>query len=454
MLNVTYIYTAASVNPKEETKITVYPYVTRVMTNILNNQKELNVTYSDIPVVLALLGKTYPIIDQYNFDLKYRDHIFDNLIKEIKDDIILLTVIGKADLHFLKQLLISNKKVVIGGPLTKIYDSQKLREVFKVNGFKNLHNLLIVCPHIDRNINLFKIIEEWKDIDETTSSKLCEIFNSDEDFYFQFKDLLWSNKLNCNFVGIMTQDSCSWRKCKFCHIGKNNIRFTCDENKELYVESLIKYMKKYSVNSVAITDPEFHFGKLQRDILDLLQQSNYNIRVFILSNIKSLNNETYFNYIFDRYKDLIKGLSIGVESLDDFALKLLGKPFKVEHYFNVLERIIKFNCNNRSKIDIRQFLMMNICNKNKEHIRNDYQNQLYVQKLLKKYDMPGLFSYNVYSPTFDSEYTINNPYIRLHKHPYMIDNTYTRIDEDGNELPDDSQIVEPSVFNQLIGWRK
>ena len=150
-----------------------YPMATRIITENLLRNKNLEVDFSDIPVttyasktadrlydkimskvdsrfspnVVSFLNQKYMV---YNiFYVFMAQGYFDEYILIDPDtEYIILTCLNFCDLLILKHLLQNNKKVVLGGPLINIglspYFIRKFMELMGVHPSKLIKNLIIV----------------------------------------------------------------------------------------------------------------------------------------------------------------------------------------------------------------------------------------------------------------------------------------------------------------------
>ena len=277
------------------------------------------------------------------------------------------------------------------------------------------------------------------------------MFYSDEDVCLDTIKYCNENT-DIRFHGLSQQfsNTCSWNKCTFCSYGFNNypIKFVNENNVHDIASYNISLLKKAKMNRVYIGDPEFFFSKVNRIYLDILKR--HNIQVGIFASIKNMNDDTYFNYVFDEYKDIFFKVSIGLECMNDSMLKLINKNQTVETIFKAANRISEANKKIKNPVNVSWLSMFNIVAKNKEDIISNYENFFKLKKSFHDNNSPCIFDFSeVIITAFNYEKYADNPYIRLtgKETDYFI--THDRIDEDGNILPSDIDIIGYDKFKEL-----
>lgn len=452
MLNVTYVYGSCSPDASRTKSSFLIPGHTRIMTQVLNNQTKIKVTYEDIYLKLLLLYRETPkndlLVDKNN---SYQKALTQNLIRLIKDEYVLVTAHSSIDLIFIIECLNLGKKVVVGGPLTKIYNIKKLKDGIESNGGTNIENLLVFRPYINKDVNLYNIIKKWKDIDLDIKYDISKIFYSDEDICLDTVKYCRENT-DIKYHGVSQQlgNTCSWNKCTFCSYGLNNypIKFVNKDNVNDIAMYNISLLKKAKLNRIYIGDPEFFFSKVNRTYLDILKK--HNVKVGIFASIKNINDDTFFNYIFDEYKDIFFKVSIGLECMNDNMLKLINKDQNVESIFKAANRIIKANKKIKNPVAVSWLSMFNIVTKNKDDIIENYENFFKLKKSFNDNKLPHIFDFSELIITmFNYKKYSDTPYIKLTGKitDYFV--THDRIDENGNTLPSDIDIIGYDNFKKL-----
>jgi radical SAM superfamily enzyme YgiQ (UPF0313 family) len=373
------------------------------------------------------------------------------MLKTINTKYVLLSLGNPWEVIFLSILLEAGKKVIVGGPYVKGYDLKTLRKIFKVNGCKNLNNLIIVRPYINKDINFYNIIKEWKDIDKDIQFDITKLLitKTDYDFYSDYVDVLKTEGFVFNRLPMMFQTKCSWGKCSFCkYTTSNNEKFVTKDNVEEISKFIVKLGDRYKCNHISIHDPEFYFNDITKQFLDYI--SSQDMQVSFFTSVRLLNNEKYWNNV-KKYAHAIRGLIVGFETFDDYSLKVLNKGSTTADSFRVIHKVIKFNKNseNEKKIAIASLFMTDLIIKNKESIIKNYDLIYTFKKLVEpisKYFSISFSKFNINPLTKYNEH----PCLKLKYDELNVLNKFERIDEDGNILPEDKDIIDPKIYNFLI----
>jgi len=448
-MDVTYI-SSTFANMAEDRHIPLTS--TRIMEMILKNQKKLNVIYSDFPKNV--------VIEYYNYCLKFpindyrifHKEFIKNNIHKVETEYVLLTMGNFYEVFFLIELLKVGKKVVIGGPLTKLYNLKTIREMVSVNGGEShLNNLLIVRPYINETIDLFDVIKKWEDIGDDIKYNIESLYlKSVDDSYYKFIPEFKINNIKVNQISIYLSTYCAWGKCNFCtYIPDNSLQFYSKDNLEETIQTTIDLLNRYNIKKLMFGNPEFYFNKDNIKILEMLKANN--IKVIILSGIKLLNNDHYFNNLI-KYHEIIDYIITGIESLDDFSLKLLGKSHTFNDVIKAASRLIIFNNTTNNPIKLIGLYMANLATKNNQHVIDNYNRQNILLKIFESSNTsytPDTSAYN-FMPL--NRYVTNNPYLKPRGNHLTVLNDYIRYDENGNEMLKDSEIVDTDLDNKLIKY--
>jgi radical SAM superfamily enzyme YgiQ (UPF0313 family) len=452
-MDVTYISTTfPTINNNRHTPL----ITTRIMTKILNNQKKLNVIYSELPKDVAIDYYKYSIKKRiYDYTDFHKEYIKNNIHK-IETEYVLLTIGNQWEIVFLIELLKRGKKVVVGGPFVKQYDLKILREMVSINGGTNhLNNLLIVRPYINEKVDLYDIIKKWEDIDINIDYDVSDLYiNSDKDYYLDFLPEIESNGIYINQISLFLSTFCAWAKCNFCkyHDTKHKKKFFNENNIRHVVKTTNNILNSYHTKIIMISDPEFYFNKDNIKILKLLKK--FDVKIYIFTSIRLLNDDNYFNNL-KKYHEVIDLVIPGIESLDDFSLNLLGKGHNFNDVLKVATKIMNFNSTVSSPINIMGLFMENLATKNKQHVIENYNRQNVLLELLQSSPdtiyIPSITSFK-FTPL--TRYVINNPFLKPKGHHLNVLNDYIRFDENGNEMPKDKDIVDNFLYNKLINYKR
>jgi hypothetical protein len=216
-----------------------YPMATRIITENLLRNKNLEVQFSHIPVktysssrdkalyegfmekaassfssnVIAFLEQKYMV---YNVFYVFMAHgYYDAFIEEdFEADHIIFTCINYCDLLIVRNLLENGKKVVLGGPLVNIGLSPDFFRRFLysmgVEKSKLKDYLIIISGNVDLSTDLYQIIRNWKD-DKITQNDYGSVYDCHRDFlqpHYQGKPDIP--------VHLGFNNWCWYGKCKFC----------------------------------------------------------------------------------------------------------------------------------------------------------------------------------------------------------------------------------------------
>lgn len=449
MINATYVFSTYS-GVKADVVSTISNSTTRVMTKILKNQKNLNITYSDIPLISAISFLKYGKGDGTDFD-KFHEEFIKTIQDRIETEYVLLSLCHPWEIFTAVHLINVGKKVVIGGPVTKIFSIELLKDIFKINGAKKMENLIIVKPFINETIDLHKVIKEWKDIDDDVKFETENTYvDTTEDFMLDFIPTYKEHGILFKSLPIYLSTTCKWKKCTFCRYSTNfkvGTNFISDDNVEQVVDATVKIMKKYNTNILNIMNPELYFTETNKRFLNLI--GKHNIRVTIFASIRLLNTKTYFENI-KNYQHMIKTVIIGMETLDNFSLKLLNKGNTYQDTFEFVNKFIEFNKEMQTPIELLVCLMKNLAIKSEADVIENYKKIKELKDLLNNSRTRHAFTWSEFNNTPGIDYLTKNPYIKLRQHPLIINNKYDRIDENGEPLGTDEEIIDKDLYNELV----
>ena len=443
MLNVTYI------NGIDNSQYAIIaPLTSRIMKKILSNDKMLNVEFNDTILLSRIFFNNYKYSININ-DNRFKEEVFiDLLIKLYKEIIstinteyVLISAVGVNDLLLTSEILKSNKKVIIGGPITKAYSTYQIRHLLSNYCKDYLNNLIIIRPYIGLNTSIYNMILDWKDIEdvEYDCSNLLEV---DDDNFINNIPTLSSFNLDIKPLLIILNTQCSWGNCSFC-VSPNQFKkdFTKSMNIDNFIQKTILLAKKYNLKLIHIVDPIIIFNKNNIRIIEGLKKAGLIIMTF--SSILLLKQQKYFDMTM-KYIDIIK---IGGETFDNFSLKQLNKNFTYEDILLVFNRFIEYKKNNKKISSIYLHLLIDVPVYNEDSIKINYIRITKLTLELYKNKIPIILlanklMINPFVPIAKSKYIKLN-----HKENSTLFNTYKRIDCDGNILPRDFEIIHPTIFN-------
>ena len=143
------------------------------------------------------------------------------------------------------------------------------------------------------------------------------------------------------------------------------------------------------------------------------------------------------NLVFKKYSDIINGVSIGYEYLNDDSLKILKKAFRVKDALELSEKISKLD----NIVTIEHLLMKDITVKNEECVIEHFKNLNKIKSFYKNAKPKDVYYTNRFQLFPLIPYAINNPLLKVFNNPLSLANNFIRIDENGNELDSDENIM-------------
>jgi len=336
-----------------------YPMATRIMTeNLLRNQN-LDVHFSHIPVKTYASGKDEALYDGfmekaasrfssnvtsfleqkymvYNVFYVFMAHgYYDAFIREdFEAEHIIFTCINFCDLLIVRNLLENGKKVVMGGPLVNIGLSPDFFRHFLfsmgVEKSKLQDNLIIISGNVDLSTDLYQIIKNWKD-GQITQNDYGSVYDCRRDFlmpHYQGKSAIP--------VHLGFNNWCWYGKCKFCTY-KELPRMDFLKNLETQgtVRAIHETMHGFDSQHIRFIDS--YYRPHSPVVQEILQQiSQYHITIF--TGITLLKDRNYIEFI----NQYVNCLLIGLESTSDFTLKHVSKGYLYQDIEQAVDNMIQY----------------------------------------------------------------------------------------------------------------
>jgi hypothetical protein len=364
-----------------------YPMATRIMTENLLRNKNLDVQFSHIPVktyasnkdtalydgimekaasrfssnVISFMEQKYMV---YNVFYVFMAHgYYDDFIREdFEAEHIIVTCINFCDLLIVKNLLEDGKKVVLGGPLINIGLSPVFMRQFLshmgVEKSKLRDNLIIISGNVDLTTDLYQIIKKWKD-GQITENDYSSVFECHHDFltpHYQGKTAIP--------VHLGFNNWCWYGKCKFCTY-KELPRMDFLKGMEIQsaVEAIHEIMQGFNSRHIRFIDSYYrpHSPVVQK----ILQKiSEYHITIF--TGITLLKDKHYIEFINNNVNCLL----IGLESTSDFTLKHVAKGYLYKDIEQAVDNMIQYL--DRS-IFLEISVILDLPHRDAEDIRDNYR---------------------------------------------------------------------------------
>jgi len=336
-----------------------YPMATRIMTENLLRNKNLEVQFSHIPVetyasnrdkvlydgimekavsrfspnVISFLEQKYMV---YNVFYVFMAHgYYDAFIQEdFEAEHIIFTCINFCDLLIVRNLLENGKKVILGGPLVNIGLSPVFFRQFLFNmGVEKSSlrdNLIIISGNVDLTTDLYQIIKNWKD-DRIIENDYRSVYECRRDFltpHYQGKAEIP--------VHLGFNNWCWYGKCKFCTYKElPRMDFLKDLEVQSAVEAIHGIMQGFNSRHIRFIDS--YYRPHSPVVQEILQQiSEYHITIF--TGITLLKDKKYIEFI-NKY---VNCLLIGLESTSDFTLEHVTKGYLYRDIEQAVENIIQY----------------------------------------------------------------------------------------------------------------
>ena len=364
-----------------------YPMATRIITENLLRNKNLEVTFSDMPVttyasntadrlydeimanvalrsspnVVSFLNQKYMV---YNiFYVFMAQGYFDEYILIDPDtEYTILTCLNFCDLLILKHLLQNNKKVVLGGPLINIGLSpsfiRKFMKLMGVQPSKLVENLIIVSGNIDLTTDLYEIIRNWKDT-TIISNNYGTVYECGRDFLRDYYEDPGTIPVHLGF-----SNHCWYGKCKFCTYRElPKMNFLAGQKTRTVADSIHSLMNTFGSDHIRFIDSYFSSNSAQvQEILEQIKQ--YHLTVY--TGITMLKDKRYIEFL-NRYVDC---LLIGLESTSDFSLHQVDKGYTGRDIEIAVDNIIKYM---NKDIFLEISIILDLPAKDSEDVKTNYR---------------------------------------------------------------------------------
>ncbi len=332
---------------------------TRIMTENLLRNKNLDVQFSSIPVKTYASNKDKALYDGilekavsrfspnvtsflqqkymvYNVFYVFMAHgYYDEFIQEdFEAEHIIVTCINFCDLLIVKQLLQNKKKVVLGGPLVNIGLSPDFfrRFLFNMGVEKSRlnNNLIIISGNVDLTTDLYQIIKNWKD-GKIEQNDYRTVYECRRDFLSPH----YRGKAEIP-VHLGFNNWCWYGKCKFCTYKElPRMDFLKDMESQNAAKAIQETMQGFNSKHIRLIDSYYRpHAPIVQEILQEIAQ--YHITIF--TGITLLKDQHYIEFI-NKY---VNCLLIGLESTSDFTLKHVAKGYLYRDIEQAVDNMIRY----------------------------------------------------------------------------------------------------------------
>lgn len=373
-----------------------YPMATRMITENLLRDKNLEVEFSDIPVktyasnvpekiydqimaraitkfnsnILAFLQQKY-MVNNIFYVFMAHGYFDEYILDEFETTHVVITCINYSDLIIVKHLLETNKKVVMGGPLVNIGLSPEfIRQFLHKTGVaesKLNNDLIIVSGNIDLTTDLYEIIKDWKDAD-IINNNCGTMYECERDFLQKHYDDAPNIPVHFGF-----NNRCWYGKCSFCTYKKlPKMDFLENMEDAKVIDNIHNTMGKFKATHIRFVDSYFQtYDPSVRNILEHIK--DYDITIY--TGITLLKNKDYIEFV-NKY---VNCLLIGLESTSDFSLKYVNKGYTHKDVKLAFDNVIRYL---DRKVFLEISIILDLPCKDKNDVRANYEKIEYIKQRL------------------------------------------------------------------------
>ncbi len=388
-----------------------FPMATRIITENLLQNKNLQTTFSDMPVrafssntdtelydkilskaasrfspnVMRFLKQKY-MVNNIFYVFMAQGYFDEFILADSDDEYHVFTCLNFCDLLIVKDLLERNRKVVLGGPLINIGLSPSfIRNFLKTMGVPPsllVENLIILSGNIDLTTDVYQIIREWKDA-AITENDYGTVFDCRRDFLEDFYPDKRSIPIHMGF-----SNHCWYGKCKFCTYRElPRMNFMADRRSIEISDSIHSLMKKFGSDHIRFIDS--YFRSSSQRVAEVLEQiKNFHITVY--TGISMLKSRKYIEFL-NRYTNC---LLIGLETTSDFSLKQVDKGYTLQDIEMAVDSMVKYM--DRS-IFLEISLILDLPYRDAEDVKTNYKRIAELKERLTHEGFRAAFHMNILS---------------------------------------------------------
>ncbi len=349
--------------------------------DIINEKDSIIERMSDHPLDILLKKASPNYFKIVGAPYSTRTGFFEKILPTIKTEIVLITCWNIYCIPFIKFLLNSGKKVVMGGSFCNSYPIKFIRSLLG-----DPDNLIVVSGYVGVQTDLHKVISDWKDV-KLPETDFIDMWTAKNDHMKSYLKILSKCRRSDNtYYSITFNNNCWYNKCKFCKLREERVPdFTCAVDADRLYENIKENLITYKTKKLLVNDNYFLFSDKNREIFKNLRKDGF--KIYILSGILSFNNEQYLRD-FNEYVDEV---GIGLESASDFSLDYITKGYKWEDIKRSIHNMAKYLDKDKN---IRYLTITDLVSKDREDIVENYENMLTMKMMLNDHGFERVaFSY-------------------------------------------------------------
>lgn len=388
-----------------------FPMATRIITENMLRNKNLQATFSDMPVrafssnideelydgilskaatrfspnVMRFLRQKY-MVNNIFYVFMAQGYFDEFILIDTEDEYYVFTCLNFCDLLIVKHLLEQDRRVVLGGPLVNIGLSPSfIRNFLKTMGVSTsrlAENLIILAGNIDLTTDLYQFIKDWKDA-AITENDYGTVFDCRHDFLKDFYPDTTSVPVHMGF-----SNHCWYGKCKFCTYRElPRMNFLADRSATEISDSIRNLLKKFGSDHIRFIDSYFRSSSPR--VTEILEQIK-EFHMTVYTGISMLKDPKYITFL-NRYMDC---LLIGLETTSDFSLKQVDKGYTLKDIEIAVDNMIKYM--DRS-IFLEISLILDLPCRDAEDVRTNYAKVAEIKERLTGEGFRVAFHMNILS---------------------------------------------------------
>lgn len=414
---------------------------------------------------------------------------FLHTIDEIKDKVVFVSLHSVSESYILKPLLERGKKVIVGGPLINNINIQNIwRMVDKWELKREKENLTVVKGYVTLDTDLYEIAQSKEreifirgenynrifdpsnlsiPIEET--NKTIERFNAIIRNKMRIKKFIEPNTFS-----IQLKTRCPWNKCEFCHrTQEEDINFGFNDPLKILNTNLAWYNNGIPEEQVWMRLEDSYCDFTDQRIIDMLEAVPDWVKVTGLVGYRNILEDSSYVDMINRY---LNRAGLGLESFSDFTLHTVNKGYSKRLFFKALDEVKRRLSRN---VAMENFVLLDIPAKNEKDIIENFETMLKVKNEMRAegfdfYYRPSILRfvsddlmkgrskpYIEMSDDFNDEYASGDyrwkKYIDSFYESDFISyifpdlfRLFRRLDENGNPLKSDLDIVPPDLFEEIF----